>query len=275
MQVRSALADVGADCFLATTLDEVAWLLNLRGSDVSYNPGEPAGVLCVSAFSSMHCNNARCTPWPVVCARLAALALPVARCTTPPCCSNSTRSDAHSAIVASHQPHRAHPLLRRPAVFVSYALVARDGAVLYTNPAKVTPTVAEHLAAGGVVVKPYDALLGDVRARASAKARIAMDLSKVCESLARARLIVGWLAGWLSWLAGWHWDMAAAATAPCNSNASNAAACVALPTFTVCNGCTCPPALPGQLCRIPGRRGGGHQRAARQEAQRSRRGRRG
>jgi hypothetical protein len=39
-QVRQKLAGVKADCFLATTLDEVAWLYNLRGSDVPYNPGE-------------------------------------------------------------------------------------------------------------------------------------------------------------------------------------------------------------------------------------------
>lgn len=39
VQVRSKVASVHADCFLATTLDEVAWLYNLRGSDVPYNPG--------------------------------------------------------------------------------------------------------------------------------------------------------------------------------------------------------------------------------------------
>jgi Xaa-Pro aminopeptidase len=39
LQVRQKLSGVKADCFLATTLDEVAWLYNLRGSDVPYNPG--------------------------------------------------------------------------------------------------------------------------------------------------------------------------------------------------------------------------------------------
>ncbi len=28
----------GADVLVATALDEVAWLLNLRGSDIEYNP---------------------------------------------------------------------------------------------------------------------------------------------------------------------------------------------------------------------------------------------
>ena len=30
--------EAGADALLVTALDEVAWLLNARGSDVSYNP---------------------------------------------------------------------------------------------------------------------------------------------------------------------------------------------------------------------------------------------
>jgi cytochrome c5 len=64
-------------------------------------------------------------------------------------------------------------------VFVSYALVSLTDAVLYTNPEKVTPAVAEHLKAGGVVVRAYDQLVADVKAKAAAKARIAMDMSKV------------------------------------------------------------------------------------------------
>lgn len=45
-QVRQKLGSVKAECFLATTLDEVAWLYNLRGSDVPHNPGAggPAGT---------------------------------------------------------------------------------------------------------------------------------------------------------------------------------------------------------------------------------------
>ena len=33
-----ASAEEKADALLVTALDEVAWFLNLRGSDVSYNP---------------------------------------------------------------------------------------------------------------------------------------------------------------------------------------------------------------------------------------------
>jgi hypothetical protein len=64
-------------------------------------------------------------------------------------------------------------------VFVSYALVSLTDAVLYTNPEKVTPAVAEHLKFGGVVVRPYEQLVADVKAKAAAKACIAMDMSKV------------------------------------------------------------------------------------------------
>jgi hypothetical protein len=73
----------------------------------------------------------------------------------------------------------ALPVALFAAVFVSYALVSLTDAVLYTNPEKVTPAVAEHLKAGGVVVRPYEQLVADVKAKAAAKARIAMDMSKV------------------------------------------------------------------------------------------------
>ncbi len=37
-RLRSAMADRGAAHHLVSTLDDIAWLLNLRGSDVAYNP---------------------------------------------------------------------------------------------------------------------------------------------------------------------------------------------------------------------------------------------
>jgi Xaa-Pro aminopeptidase len=37
-QLRAAMAERGASWHLVSTLDDVAWLLNLRGSDVAYNP---------------------------------------------------------------------------------------------------------------------------------------------------------------------------------------------------------------------------------------------
>ncbi|NIF54661.1 aminopeptidase P family protein [Burkholderia sp. Ax-1724] len=37
-QVRRAMADKGAQWHFISTLDDLAWLLNLRGTDVSYNP---------------------------------------------------------------------------------------------------------------------------------------------------------------------------------------------------------------------------------------------
>ena len=36
--VRQALEQAGADALILTKLDEIAWLTNLRGSDISYNP---------------------------------------------------------------------------------------------------------------------------------------------------------------------------------------------------------------------------------------------
>ena len=38
MNDRLCCAEAKADVLLVTALDEIAWLFNLRGSDVSYNP---------------------------------------------------------------------------------------------------------------------------------------------------------------------------------------------------------------------------------------------
>ena len=37
-ELRRAMADAGADCHLLAALDDIAWLFNLRGGDVPYNP---------------------------------------------------------------------------------------------------------------------------------------------------------------------------------------------------------------------------------------------
>lgn len=43
--VRTAMQDLGASAHLLSSLDDIAWLLNLRGSDVTYNPVFMAHVL--------------------------------------------------------------------------------------------------------------------------------------------------------------------------------------------------------------------------------------
>jgi Xaa-Pro aminopeptidase len=37
-EINKAVAEVGADCVILASLDDVAWTFNLRGTDVSYNP---------------------------------------------------------------------------------------------------------------------------------------------------------------------------------------------------------------------------------------------
>lgn len=64
-------------------------------------------------------------------------------------------------------------------VFVSYAVVSLSDAVLYTNPAKVTPPVAALLKEGGVVVRPYAQLVPDIKATAAQGTKVAMDLARV------------------------------------------------------------------------------------------------
>jgi len=53
-------------------------------------------------------------------------------------------------------------------------------------PAQVTPEVAKHLEAAGVAVKPYDVVLADVRALATAGVRIWADYAKARAGLGLA-----------------------------------------------------------------------------------------
>ena len=48
-KVREELKKKEAESMVVNTLDEVAWLLNLRGSDIDYNPG----LSCSSCSSHM------------------------------------------------------------------------------------------------------------------------------------------------------------------------------------------------------------------------------
>lgn len=47
-------AEKGAGTLLVTALDEVAWLLNLRGGDVSYNPVFLAYVLAHETSATLY-----------------------------------------------------------------------------------------------------------------------------------------------------------------------------------------------------------------------------
>ena len=38
VQVRAAMAEAGATAVVVTALDELAWLFNIRGSDIPFNP---------------------------------------------------------------------------------------------------------------------------------------------------------------------------------------------------------------------------------------------
>lgn len=49
-RVRKYMKEVGANGHILTTLDDIAWLLNIRGNDIAYNP-------FVLAYFYMDCNN--------------------------------------------------------------------------------------------------------------------------------------------------------------------------------------------------------------------------
>lgn len=50
----SCLAEAGAGALLVTAVDEVAWLLNLRGSDVSHNPVFTSYVLLQDSEATLY-----------------------------------------------------------------------------------------------------------------------------------------------------------------------------------------------------------------------------
>lgn len=108
-RVRAEVAKAGAGLLVVAQLDEVAWLFNLRGADVAYNP-----------------------------------------------------------------------------VALAYALLFADpnqGALLFCDPAKVTPAVAAHLQEAGVTLRPYEAVTNALRAAAAAGQRVMADPAKVSLAL--------------------------------------------------------------------------------------------
>lgn len=61
-RLREKLSQNGADGMLVTMLDEVAWLTNLRGSDVAYNPVVVSYLLVTAADATLFINPEKLTP---------------------------------------------------------------------------------------------------------------------------------------------------------------------------------------------------------------------
>lgn len=62
-RVRAELAKLHADGMLVSELDDIAWLLNLRGTDVHCNPVFVAYVLISTNDVTLYINNAKFTPY--------------------------------------------------------------------------------------------------------------------------------------------------------------------------------------------------------------------
>ncbi|MBO7302238.1 MAG: aminopeptidase P family protein [Bacteroidaceae bacterium] len=60
-RLREALLQLGADGMLVTMLDEVAWLTNLRGNDVEYNPVVVSYMLVTAADAILFINDEKLT----------------------------------------------------------------------------------------------------------------------------------------------------------------------------------------------------------------------
>ena len=57
--VRKKLKSVGADAMVVTALDEVAWLLNIRGYDIPYNPLVIAYVIVTHDEVNLYANESK------------------------------------------------------------------------------------------------------------------------------------------------------------------------------------------------------------------------
>lgn len=57
--IRTAMQQKGASMLIVSALDEVAWLLNLRGGDVNYNPVFWAYVTITASSATLYVNNTR------------------------------------------------------------------------------------------------------------------------------------------------------------------------------------------------------------------------
>ena len=75
-RLRAELAEIGAEGMLVTMLDEVAWLTNLRGNDVDYNPVTVAYLLVTASEATLFILPEKLTPQ--VRAHLAAAAISTA-----------------------------------------------------------------------------------------------------------------------------------------------------------------------------------------------------
>jgi Xaa-Pro aminopeptidase len=60
--LREKLDAEGADAIVVTALDEVAWLLNIRGYDVPNNPMVLAYVTVTSSSVNLYVNESKMSP---------------------------------------------------------------------------------------------------------------------------------------------------------------------------------------------------------------------
>ncbi len=60
-RVRAAMQEKGAAHHLISSLDDIAWLTNLRGNDVSYNPVFLAHLLIGASSATLYVDDSRLT----------------------------------------------------------------------------------------------------------------------------------------------------------------------------------------------------------------------
>ena len=158
---------------LITALDETAWLFNMRGGDVNYNPifVSYGLVSAKEAFLFVDAVKVRVTTYSR------------STCSLAKSCAHIVRPLISPRGRANVQRHNLALMLHIcSAILAVAAATASTVQLLYQKRRslrQVTEAAAEHLKSSGVTVKPYEAVLDEVRALGSAGKRLWVDPAQV------------------------------------------------------------------------------------------------
>ena len=154
VQVRDALALEVAGMLVVTALDDIAWLFNIRGSDVDYNPVWYVRTLLLANHRPRQAN----TRYP------AAAGSGCGGCGTPAASVGAAGAcaGAGAPVVGAGAPVGGDAAVVDIAwCSFAYATVTADAATLYIHAQKLPAAVVQHLTASQVCVRATMAAQSD------------------------------------------------------------------------------------------------------------------
>lgn len=176
-RLRTALSEAGADAMVVTALDEVAWLTNLRGTDVHCNPVFVAYAMVLPDALHLFIDTGKLTESvkSYLAARSVSLhaytdllpfltSLPACRLLVPPSANARLEAAARSAgfdVIGAASPIAAMKAVKNEAEVAGFRrAMLRDGVALVRFLRRLRPAVE----AGGMTEMGVDRLLTSLRA---------------------------------------------------------------------------------------------------------------